>query len=192
VPTPPPLPPPGPAPPTTVVTIPPDVLDKLAPHHSWFETLVGPIATIVAALIALGAAFFAWRSIRSQIAVDDKRAKRVERLTLISEMLTASGEFQTAAIDLHGFGGTDSKRVAANAAKRAFGDTGFKAMLARSKLQAAAGFDGVLNVVQMYLESVFGLAKTPPTSTLDRVNLLHGMMVSNFNKLLAYPEHWES
>ena len=55
-------------PPLNVTTnLPPDVVDKLAPHHSVGDWLYSQGATVLVAVVALGAAYLAWRAVRRQI-----------------------------------------------------------------------------------------------------------------------------
>lgn len=77
-----PLPPPPPALPlptssptqTIVVNLPPEVIDKLGPHQSpW---LTQPIATVVAATIALLAAAIAYHGLRSQLGATAAEARK--------------------------------------------------------------------------------------------------------------------
>jgi hypothetical protein len=77
-------------------------------------------------------------------------------------------------------------------AKVAFVDAGLKAQLAQNKLEATGGFDGVLTAVRTYIDVVYGVAGTPPTHTFDDANRHRRLMISHFNKLLEYPEHWET
>jgi hypothetical protein len=101
--TPPPSPPhlPQPAPPT--LNLPPDVVDKLAPHHSVGDWWYNQGATVVGTLVALAAAIIAWLAIRrqvdanrgqieankdiadAQIEADDKIRRRKERLDVVTE-----------------------------------------------------------------------------------------------------------
>jgi hypothetical protein len=93
-PTPPPIPPPAPAPTqTVVVNIPPELVDRFAPHGPW---LTGPIATLIAAAVALLAAGIAFWAVNRQMSgnaasitkqIDAGRAqqRRAERLDLVAE-----------------------------------------------------------------------------------------------------------
>lgn len=83
-------PPPVPtAPPTetVVVTIPPEVLDRLTPHEGWFTQ---PVATVCAAAIALAAAAFAWNGVRRQIRGTALQAKRERQLDALTDAAKSS------------------------------------------------------------------------------------------------------
>ncbi|MGW9262933.1 hypothetical protein [Gordonia terrae] len=72
----PPAPPPRPQlpPETAQIQVPPDVLESIAPADpGWFTQ---PIATIVAALIALAAAYLAWKGVKRQIQANAENVTR--------------------------------------------------------------------------------------------------------------------
>jgi hypothetical protein len=76
---------PPPAPPT--LNLPPDVVDKLAPHHSWDDWWYTQGATVGSAVIALIAAGVAFLAIRYQVAAEDKRRHYAERLEVVANAL---------------------------------------------------------------------------------------------------------
>lgn len=91
---------------TVVVNLPPEVIEKLAPHTG--IDLTQPWATVIAAFIALGAAFLALRNIKIQVQADaaiaranreaeEDRAHLEERVRLLAEALNhGSNIFQIA------------------------------------------------------------------------------------------------
>ncbi|MFA4080488.1 hypothetical protein ONA92_02080 [Mycobacteroides salmoniphilum] len=63
------------------MNLPPEVMDKLGPHQStWFTQ---PIATVIAATIALLAAAIAYHGLRSQLGATAKEAQRDRRAAAI-------------------------------------------------------------------------------------------------------------
>lgn len=82
--------------------LPPDVVEKLAPHHSVGDWLYSQGATVLAAVVALGAAYVAWRSVQRQIGADatqvtaqidgennrEKRKERLDALTSAAAVIT--------------------------------------------------------------------------------------------------------
>ncbi|WP_157115161.1 hypothetical protein [Nocardia niwae] len=56
------------------LVVPPEVIEKLAPHDpGWFTQ---PIATLIAAAVALGVAGWAWWNVKSQIAANAENVQR--------------------------------------------------------------------------------------------------------------------
>jgi hypothetical protein len=98
-PPPPPLPPPPGPPPTqhVLVNFPPELVDKFTPHGpAW---LTGPVATLLAAFVALVAAGIAFsavsrqinanaRVVAAQIAADRSERRRAERIDLATDGAT--------------------------------------------------------------------------------------------------------
>jgi hypothetical protein len=78
-------PPPPPAPPT--LNLPPDVVDKLAPHHSWDDWWYTQGATVGSAVIALLAAVVAFLAIRYQVGAEEKRRRHAQRLEVVTNAL---------------------------------------------------------------------------------------------------------
>jgi hypothetical protein len=95
--TPSPPPPPHPLPPASpTLNLPPDVVDKLAPHHSVGDWLYSQGATLLSVLIAIYAARRAWQAVQAQIAAnqsqltdqieaENQRQKRTERLSALTD-----------------------------------------------------------------------------------------------------------
>lgn len=77
-------------PPTVIVepqvTVPPELLEKLT--TTTVSTFAQPVATILAASIALIAAWVAWKGVRKQITADADKQKRTERLNALVEAIT--------------------------------------------------------------------------------------------------------
>jgi uncharacterized protein YfbU (UPF0304 family) len=59
-----------------MLNLPPDVLDRLSPAHSWTDWLYANAATLLAALVAVGAAVYAWKAVREQIDANAAQLKK--------------------------------------------------------------------------------------------------------------------
>lgn len=162
LPPPPPLPPPPlPSPthdPTQVVlNLPPEVIDRLTnTDHSWFTQ---PIATVCAAVIALGAAIVAWLGIRHQANAEDTRDRKTARLDLLSDALTAATEYLTATVlrkaakekaqSLPKMGVESSAALSAR-----YEAAGTAALLARHKLEVIGGVKSSADAMGAFLGKV--------------------------------------
>jgi hypothetical protein len=110
------------------VNIPADVVDRLTPHTQ--SGLSQPWATIIAAAIALFAAFFAYMGIRTHVRAaasqaaatreaEERREARSERVQLLSDALDASNEVQRTVTDARSAAARQSRvNVSADVFKR--------------------------------------------------------------------------
>ena len=101
---PPPTPPPPPPTQPVLVNFPPELVDKFAPHG-----LTGPAATLIAALVAIGAAVIAFiavnrqitanaSAVSAQIAADRSERRRAERLDLAAAAAAVVDELAQIAV----------------------------------------------------------------------------------------------
>lgn len=128
-PSPTPLPVPDPAPPV-VVNIPPDLLGQVH-NDTWFTQ---PIATVIAASIALVAAIIAWSGARAQIAAEDRRLSRSERLDALTEAYASAHHLVLA------WSAVAQAEESTAEARQTYANAFVRALLARGRLAILKGF----------------------------------------------------
>lgn len=151
---------------TIDLNIPPEVLDKLAPPDaSWFTQ---PIATVIAAGLAIVAAGVAWWNVSRQIHADDRRNSRLERVNAAGEALTA----------VHDYIDQTAKQRAANrrpvgqrdvAAVQQYIDAGNRIFISQSKLSVSGGFDDSVAALGTLLTELFRYVNNDPVANAESI-----------------------
>ena len=130
-----PVPAPPIPPPNVSVNLPAELVVRLPEHHD-YNWLAQPIATVLAATIALIAAAIAWSSSRAQINAEDRRQRRTERLDLLAEAHSHANEI------LFAWAATMEPN-ASRKDKDAFNEAVFRTFLIQAKLKTHGDLDPV-------------------------------------------------
>jgi hypothetical protein len=136
------------------------VLDKLAPSHSIWDSLASPMATILAAIIALVAAGIAFRSVRNQISADDKRVLNGQRIEAASEALAALQLFLDSAHGARGARAAGSVKILDfRQEERTYVDAGNRLLVARNRLLILGGFARSAAWIKSAMSDIVNYAK---------------------------------
>lgn len=163
-PTPTPAPPLPDEPQVVVFNVPPELIGNLpAQNDTWFTQ---PVATVLAACIAVVAAVIAWSGARAQIKAEDNRVRRTEKIDALTEAYAAAHNLARQWGLVMGPGEPTA------AAHEAYAEAFVRALLARGKLAILKGFGEVENTMAAFVEEVTAAANRPGSANGQEVSRL--------------------
>jgi hypothetical protein len=178
---PPPVPPPPTPPQRIIVDFPTDVIDKLTAHDPmWW---VSPTITLLAAVIALGAAVLAWRGLRGQIRAENRRARRSERLDIVSSVIRSVHETFDAAAGIRPLGGPKPVTRRNLRAATPYIENTLSLLVVRNRLDLMGNFERSVGALDVYLSEVkeFAHDRRPEQTIVIRQNTVFDALKSEFD-----------